>query len=150
MKKTCAITGHRELPDEFNKTALYEELENLIKEGYDTFLCGMAEGFDLLCLECLLSLRQKYRIYTQACIPFPEQDKKMPQPWKKIYCELLQNCDTKTIVSENYYTGVFLVRDRYMVDRCDALFAYCKKEKGGAYYTVSYAKSKEIPVIFFE
>ena len=42
MKKTCAITGHRELPVDFDKNALYDELENLVREGCDEFLCGMA------------------------------------------------------------------------------------------------------------
>ena len=150
MKKTCAITGHRDLPDNFNKSALYEELENLIKAGFDTFLCGMAEGFDLLCLECLVSLKQKYRIYTEACIPFPDQSKTMSAYWKKLYSELLESCDKKTVLSQSYFTGVYLMRDRYMVDNCDALFSYCKKEKGGAFYTVSYAKEKNIPVFCFE
>lgn len=149
MNKTLAVTGHRILPDDFNVTALYEALEALVKEGYDAFLCGMAEGFDMLCLECLISLRQRYRIVTEACIPFPEQNKRMSAPWKMKYDALLQNCDRKTVLSQNYFSGVFLLRDRYMVDHCDALFAFCEKEKGGAYYTVGYARSKNIPVIMF-
>ena len=151
MKKTCALTGHRELPADFNKNALYEALENLILEGCDTFLCGMAEGFDLLALECLSSLRQKYRIFTEACIPYQGREQRFSSArYRALYFKLLPACDKQTILSDKYFNGVFLTRDRYMVDHCDVVFAYCNKECGGTYYTVSYAKSKNIPVRYFE
>lgn len=151
MKKTCAITGHRDLPDNFNKNALYESLEQLINDGCDTFLCGMAEGFDLLCLECLISLRQKYRIFTEACIPYAGRELRFNDPNDKaLFNDLLPACDKKTVVCDKYFNGVFLLRDRYMVDHCDMVFAYCKKESGGTFYTVTYAKSKNVPIVFFE
>ena len=151
MKKTCALTGHRELPADFDKYALYDALEKQIVNGCDTFLCGMAEGFDLLALECLISLRQKYRIFTEACIPFAGRERLFTSAKEKaLYFDLLNACDRQTVVSDKYFKGVFLVRDRYMVDNCDEVFAYCKKESGGTFYTVSYAKSKNIPVIYFD
>lgn len=149
MKKTCALTGHRELPPSFDKNAVYDRLEELILEGCDLFLCGMAEGFDLLALECLISLRQKYRITIEACIPFPEHNQFLNQEKKALYHALLQQCDRQTIVSRLYFNGCFLLRDRYMVDHCDLLFAYCTKQTGGAAYTVKYAVSKNIPVVRF-
>ena len=148
-KKTCAITGHRVLPDDLNKNALYDALENLILEGYDLFLCGMAEGFDLLCLEMLFALKTKYRIFVEACVPYIGQEKNFSQKNKSLYRELIEGCEYKTVLSENYFNGCFLARDRYMVDKCDLLFAYCTKETGGAAYTVAYAKSKSVPIVFF-
>lgn len=149
MKKTCAITGHRELPVDFDKNALYDELENLVREGCDEFLCGMAEGFDLTALDCLLSLREKYPLSLHACIPFAQQDKYFSQESKKLYAKLLAACNVKTILSENYYDGCFLARNRFMVDRCDVLFAYCTQKTGGTRYTVNYARKAGIPVLFF-
>lgn len=149
MKKTCAITGHRELPVDFDKNALYDELENLVREGCDEFLCGMAEGFDLTALDCLLSLREKYPLSLHACIPFAQQDKYFSHENKKLYAKLLAACDVKTVLSESYYDGCFLARNRFMVDRCDVLFAYCTQKTGGTRYTVNYARKAGIPVLFF-
>lgn len=148
--KTCTITGHRDLPHNFDKNALYERFEALIKEGCDCFLCGMAEGFDLVSLDCLVSLRQKYPLTLVACIPFSGQERRFSAEYKRLYCDLLAFCDKKTVLSANYFDGCFLARDRYMVDNCDLVFAYCKKENGGTYYTVSYAKNKGVPVVFFD
>ena len=150
MRKTCAITGHRDLPLNFDKNALYEELEKLIRDDCDRFLCGMAEGFDLTALDCLLALRQKYAITLEACVPFPQQDQYFSRKNKKLYAELLGACDVKLVLSQNYYSGCFLARNRFMVDHCDLLFAYCKKETGGTRYTVGYAKNAGIPVVFFD
>lgn len=149
MKKTCAITGHRELPRDFDKNALYDELDNLVREGCDEFLCGMAEGFDLTALDCLLSLREKYPLILHACIPFAQQDKYFSHDNKKLYAKLLAACNVKTVLSESYFDGCFLARNRFMVDRCDVLFAYCTQKTGGTRYTVNYARKAGIPVLFF-
>ena len=149
MKKTCAITGHRELPRDFDKNALYDELDNLVREGCDEFLCGMAEGFDLTALDCLLSLREKYPLILHACIPFAQQDKYFSHDNKKLYAKLLAACNVKTVLSESYFEGCFLARNRFMVDRCDVLFAYCTQKTGGTRYTVNYARKAGIPVLFF-
>lgn len=147
MRRTCALTGHRELPPDFNVNTLYDKLEELIQGGCDTFLCGMAEGFDLLALDCLARLKQKHRIFVEACIPFDGQEKRYPfsERWK--YKTLMEWCDRKTVLFERYQNGCYLARDRYMVDCSDFVLAYCTKDTGGTAYTVKYAKKKNIPVI---
>ncbi len=148
--KNCALTGHRELPASFDDNALYDALEALVKEGYDRFYCGMAEGFDLRALCCLVALKQKYRIFVVACIPFEGQERSFSGENRQVYRSLLPWCDETSVLFPAYRNGCYLVRDRYMVDRADLLFAYCVKEKGGAAYTVHYAGEKGVPVRFFE
>lgn len=149
MRKTCALTGHRDLPESFDKNMLYDKLEELVESGCDSFLCGMARGFDLEALECLVRLKQKYRLYLEACIPFEGQEKGFPQKEKERYRALIQWCDRKTVLFEQYRNGCFLARDRYMVDCCDVLFAYCVRGEGGTAYTVKYARSKGTEVVFY-
>lgn len=148
MRKTCALTGHRALPPDFDKNRLCDTLEELIKGGCDTFLCGMAEGFDLLALDCLADLRQKYKFFIEACIPFEGQELSFRDLEKARYRNLIQWCDRKTVLFESYQNGCYLVRDRYMVDCADFVLAYCTKSTGGTAYTVKYAKEKNIPVQF--
>ena len=44
--KTCAVTGHRVLNQNFDSEGLTLTLKKVIKAGFDTFLVGMAIGFD--------------------------------------------------------------------------------------------------------
>ena len=143
---SCALTGHRELPADFDKNALYDVLETLIEEGYRTFYCGMAQGFDLTALACLVDLKRKYRLFLEACIPFEGQQRHYPPQDKGDYDYLLQWCDRKTVLFDRYCDGCFLARDRYMVDRADVVLAYCTKDTGGTAYTVRYARRKGVPV----
>lgn len=142
------MTGHRKLPREFDKNAVYDRLEELIKSGCDTFFCGMAEGFDLLALECLTDLKQKYRIYIEACIPYAGQESKFCAEERKKYRELLSWCDKRTVIFPAYRNGCFLIRNKYMVDCCDVLLAYCTKSSGGSAFTVNYAREKEKEIVF--
>lgn len=147
MRRTCALTGHRELPPDFDKNRLYDKLEELIKDGCDTFLCGMAQGFDLAALDCLADLKRKYKFYVEACVPFEGQETGYPFSEKWKYRTLVDWCDRKTVLFERYQNGCYLVRDRYMVDCADVLLAYCTKKTGGTAYTMKYALEKKIPVI---
>lgn len=68
---TCCFTGHRpqSLPWKFNeqderclkmKEQLRNEIIKAIKNGYKTFISGMALGFDMICAEMVLELKKTY------------------------------------------------------------------------------------------
>lgn len=60
MGKTIAFSGYRteKLPENVDpiRIQLKKEVNKCIEDGYDTFLCGMAEGFDLMSAEIVLDL----------------------------------------------------------------------------------------------
>ena len=135
--KTCVFTGHRELGPDFSKKKLKDEIKGLLLQGVDTFLCGMAIGFDLLAAETVLSLKRKNpQIRLVACIPCIGQEKYFSKADQKRYVAALQKADEKVILSDGYYKGCMQVRDKYMAERGDVMLAYCKKQEGGTAYTV--------------
>ena len=141
--KTCAFTGHRELEQCFDPSVVKKEIENLIERGVDTFFNGMALGFDMLTAEIVLLLKKKYKhIRLIVCIPYLGQEKYYGAEDKKRYVKILSKADEKVCLSDGYYKGCMLARDRYMADRADVLFAYCRKNTGGTAYTLSYFKNK--------
>ncbi len=148
--KVCAITGHRDLPEAFDCNLLYDTLEELIGGGCSGFCCGMARGFDLKALDCLIELKQRYHVCVEACIPYDGQERSFPAAERKKYRDLLAWCDRKTVLYPAYFRGCFLARDRYMVDHSDLLLAYCVRESGGAAYTVKYARETGKEIIFLE
>lgn len=137
--RTCALTGHRVLPPFFDRNLLYDKLEELLLGGTGRFLCGMAQGFDLTALACLVDLKQRYRFAIEACIPYEGQAQRFCTEVRRAYFSLLEWCDKKTVLFDHYREGCFLARDRYMVDRADVILAYCLKKTGGTAYTVDYA-----------
>lgn len=142
----CALSGHRDLPENFDRELLLYDLDELLTEGYDYFLCGMARGFDLTALSCLIELKARYRVRVKACIPFRDQCLRFPRADRVLYEKLLAQCDDMTVLADHYSAGCMPARNRYMVDRCDLVFAYCTKKQGGTAYTVQYAKSKGVEV----
>lgn len=147
----CVFTGHRLLGAEFSEKALQEETEKLILRGVTDFYNGMAMGFDLIAAETVLKLKKKYpKIRLIACIPCYNQDRSFTDKDKKRYVKILKKADEKVQLAEEYYNGCMLVRDKYMAECADVMIAYCKKETGGAAYTVRYFKRvhKDGEIIF--
>ena len=146
----CAVTGHRVLGKEFRRAVLEEKLDFLLARGADTFLCGMALGFDLPCGELLGERKKSVPVRLVACIPCADQSGAFPPAAKRRYDALLGSCDERVVLHERYETGCMFERNRYMVDRCDLLFAYLREgsKKGGTYYTVRYAERQKKPVFY--
>lgn len=135
--KICVFTGHRELSSDFSKRKLKEEIKKLISLGVDTFLCGMAIGFDLLAAETVLSLKKKNpQIKLVACIPCIGQEKYFSKADQKRYVTAVKKSDERIILADSYYRGCMQVRDKYMAERGNVMLAYCTKKEGGAAYTV--------------
>ena len=151
--KNCAFTGHRELDKSFSLEKLEKKVLNLAEKGVINFFCGMAKGFDLCAAEAVLKIKEIYKnVKLVACIPFYGQEKNYTQEDKKRYVEILKKCDLKITLSQNFYKGCSLARDRYMADNADMIVAYLKKQTGGTAYTVNYFRKKypEKEVFFIE
>lgn len=146
----CAVTGHRVLSSDFSKEELRAALRALAAAGVRTFLCGMALGFDLLCAEEVLLLREELPVRLVACIPCADQAARYPKSARERYERILDRCDERAVLHERYCDGCMFERNRYMVDRADLLLAYFTGRRGGTKYTVGYAEKRGIPVYLIE
>ncbi len=149
-EKTCAVTGHRVVKKNFDKEVLRQTLIKIINDGYDTFLIGMAIGFDTLCFNVLLSLKEEYKLKIIACVPCLNQDKFFNKKQKTEYENIIRNSDDVRILSEEYSTNCMQNRNKFMVDNSNVLIAYLYKSVGGTYYTVKYAMEEGKEVIYLK
>lgn len=156
MERSCCFTGYR--PEKFPfllkfGTADFNALENKIydavfaavRDGTDTFYCGMAMGFDLLCGKAVVDLKRmsaEKEIRLIAAIPFTNQSERFKPTWKKLYEIVLAEADETVIISEAYHRGCFTERNRYMVDKSDNVITYYDGQSGGTANTLRYAASK--------
>lgn len=150
----CAFTGTRSLkPDEVNEESFLTLIKALIERGKTTFLCGMARGFDLLAGECVINVKKSgYEVKLIACVPCPEQDRYFTTEEKLKYKYVLEQSDERVLISNHYYNGCMLRRNRFMVDNSTILVAHINEDdsiemQGGTGYTVAYAKSCGIEII---
>ena len=147
--KSCAFSGHRELPENFDGQELEKMIETLVGAGVTTFFFGGAVGFDLLAANCILRFKEKFpEIVLVACIPCDGQEKYYSAEEKEQYVRALAQSGEVVILSGHYYRGCMLRRNDYMAERADALIAFCRKNTGGTAYTVRAFRKRGKPVFF--
>jgi uncharacterized phage-like protein YoqJ len=160
---TLCFTGHRsqKLPWKFNendercitmKNKLRVEIENSIKNGYKTFLCGMALGFDMICAETVLDLKKKYKdIKLIGAIPCKNQDNKWPDNEKKRYRNLLSKLDGIRCIYDEYIgPECMLERNRYMVNNSSKMITLFNGLPGGTKSTIDFAKEQGLDVVIIK
>ncbi len=156
--KSCCFTGYRpeKTPfpyDEKNadylrfENKLIEVLANSLADGYDTFYCGGAMGFDLLAAELLLIFRKNNTFRLVMVLPFRAQAANFSPEWKERYKNVLSQADEIIYTSENYHNRCYAERNEYMVDRSERVIAFCDGKSGGTLNTLRYAKKKGLTII---
>ncbi len=138
-EKTICVTGHRSVESDLDLEYLEYVFLRAIKSGIDTFLIGMAVGYDTLCFQILERIRKQRKIRIIACVPCLEQDKFFKPEQKKEYKRLLSVADGRVIISDKYTHSCMMERNRFMVDNSSFVIAYLNKKQGGSYSTVQYA-----------
>lgn len=152
----CGFTGHRpeKLPWGENelderclamKQRLEQSIRGQVRQGVDTFLCGMARGCDFYFAEAVLKLKEEgLPLRLEAILPCPEQASRWSQQDRLRYEEILVECDAVYILEDRYTDGCMLRRNRAMADRCDFLISVWDGSPGGTAATVRYAGEKGV------
>jgi uncharacterized phage-like protein YoqJ len=121
--------------------------QRLLAVKPDHVIVGGAIGWDTWVAEVALECKLPIHLY----IPFEGQGKKWFAASKRKYDEIRKQAAKEIILSPEYNSEVFHVRDRAMVDNCDIVFSLLNPvvKSGGTHYTVGYAKENKKPVINF-
>ena len=133
------ITGHRPARLNGQSHLIYKWCEAQII-NYKPTLClsGMAGGTDQLFARAALSNN-----YPLWCL----------FPYRKDVEYLNAFIDQATRITytqEKYSKDCYFLRDKYLVDNSDVLLAvWDKKEIGGTWFTIKYARSINKPIVFY-
>ena len=158
-EKTCCFSGYR--PHKFSfelrkNEPKYIQLENniidaiisSIEQGYDTFLCGGAMGFDLLCGEIVLLMKERFPHIKLICvIPYKAQSKDFSSDWKERYNHVTKHCDSICNISEGYTRGCFHLRNFEMIHSSSRLITYFTGRTGGTANTIAIAQREKLDII---
>lgn len=131
------------------KKYLRRSIQNAVDKGYTHFISGMAAGFDIWAGEAVADIRDACGgdITLECALPFRGQGERLKGKEKERYFNLFERADNITLVNENYFSGCFHARNRYMIDCSRLLITYFDGQKGGTAYTVNYAEKKGLSII---
>lgn len=149
-EKTCCFTGHRKIPaDKYQIIAKETEkaIKKLIKEGYVFFCAGGALGFDTIAEKAVIKLRRKYDISLVLVLPCTNQADKWKEEDKEIYESIKEKANIIVYTSQSYTPYCMHKRNRFLVDDSTACICYLTQKSGGTFYTVNYAKKKNLTIL---
>lgn len=156
--KTVAFTGYRtekiirSAPSLNIEKLIFEKtlevIKTLYEQGYNTFLCGMAQGFDMLAAEATLRAKEDCPdIKLIAVIPFMGQELGYGNTDKERYNRIFENSSSVEMVSNCYSEYVYFKRNDYLLKNSSLLVCYYSGLRGGTMYTVNRAIRARMPII---
>lgn len=142
--KACCVTGHRFIAPEkrdYVTSELKKEILRAVEDGYTHFISGFSEGVDLLFASIVADLSTKNANLTlEAAIPYRGR----LNTTNELFQQLLYKCCMIGIHGENFDRTCFFNRNRFMISVSQRVIAvYDGREKGGTFFMMRYAYSKE-------
>ena len=151
----CCFTEHR--PEKLIrsekeiKAALREEINLAIQDGLTVFITGMARGVDLWAAEIVLDLRKRNQAIKLICaIPHEGFEARWSAEWKHLYRYIQDNADLVRVIGKGYYSGVYQIRNEWMVNHSARLIAVFNGQPSGTKNTIDYAECRGVPVRIIE
>lgn len=141
-----AFTGHRAYVER-DGCRLSSVIRQLISEGTHTFLCGMAEGFDIIAAEAVIALKREFEGVKLVCVvPYKGHKRSMPSSdWTCRYEAVLAAADGVVTLAEKYKPEAYMVRNDYLCDNADVIVCYysCKRRSGTGYTVTRALKNRK-------
>lgn len=140
---TVCFTGHRDMPEVTSSEyrTILRDTQNAIVAAIDRgatdFYAGGAQGYDLVCAELVLLLKERYpQIRLHLILPYTGFAR------GERYEAVLNKADEVMAVNTTYRRGCMMVRNRRLVEEGQLCIAYLRQETGGTYQTVTMAKKQ--------
>lgn len=159
-EQTVAFTGNRiittsdNLPDANLENVIRTELslclEDCYREGKKNFISGMAIGWDMLCAEEVLKLREQYSdICLIVAIPFQGQELLYSEKDKHRYKVIYDAADHREYITEGSCDKeVYHKRNDWMIANSSEIIAYDSgKPRSGTASTVRKARLAGVEVL---
>ena len=160
---TCCFTGHRrkDLPALGNAkdpgvkrllSVMSLHVQDAYNEGCDTFICGMAEGADLLFAQMTWDLMQRADprrpIRLICALPYKEQRRELREFTDRYMYDLItENCPC-VIISNRFDKDRYRKRNSFMVDNSSRLIAVFKEngQRSGTAMTINMASKAGLDI----
>ncbi len=127
---------------------LREIIHRLYQQGYRVFLSGGALGFDTLAAQAVIECRENLPdLQLRMVLPCRSQSSRWAPPDQAVYVSILSRADSVIWLSDQYYKGCMLMRNRYLVAHSSLCVCFLEDRRGGTLYTVGCAVHEGLEVI---
>lgn len=145
----CCFTGHRPQKLRRSEKEIIADLESAIQQvitdGYTTFITGMAYGVDIWAGQIVVRLRKHNpALHLIAAVPFRGFEDRWSTDWKRAYQELLEQANLVKYICPGYNAGAYQRRNEWMVDHSSRVIAVFNGEPSGTKNTIEYAHKNEV------
>ncbi len=149
--KTCAFTGHRDIPASHIEQ-LTLQLDAAITAFYGlgcrAFYSGGARGFDTLAAERVLAFGKKHEgVALHLILPCRDQMRGWRQTDIARAKAVLSAATDVRYLQDRYTPDVMAARNRALIAEAEGCIAYVSRPKSGSGQTLRLAEKKGIPVI---
>lgn len=151
-ERCCCFTGHR--PEKMNMTEsdakrrIRSVLARTVAAGFNTYITGMAEGFDVWAAECVIEMkRENPDVFLVCAVPHTGFESRRSMREKERYRKIIMAADEVESVCGHYFVGCYQIRNEWMVDRSSLVIAAYSGLPSGTKNTVNYAERNGVRVI---
>lgn len=150
QQKTCSLCGHRILYSAMKiEKRLFQEIENLIKDGCSIFKIGTHGAFDQLALSVCRQLKTQYP-HIKIQVVFTSLSAFVKDEYGFCLADLYKDVETITYPIEDvYFKKQITMCNRMMINDSDIIVCYVDKSKSvsGAKAAMNYAERNNKKVI---
>lgn len=142
----CTFAGHRNVFGSVSDCVIEQLKKILSKERSLECLVGGMGEFDVICAKAVQRLKREYPTHDiSLTLVLPYMSQKLNDDKK--YFETMY--DSIIIPEELYgvhYKQAITARNKWMIDRSDYLIAMIRRDFGGAYTSLKYAREKRLTI----
>ncbi len=153
----CGFTGYRfeKLPFSRKDAPAIELLKAKLKKavlcafekGCEDFICGFAEGSDLIFAQAVTELKAEHEgLRLEAALPFESPHVSWCDSDKMSFESLIARCDSVKTLSKTHTRGCYFARNDYIIENSERMIAVYDGKPGGTAYTVERAKRRGLPI----
>ncbi len=149
----CCFTGHRpeklKIAEDKVIKSLKKEIRTAIADGFQTYISGVARGFDLWAAEIVLAFRDEGVSVRLICAsPYKGFESRWSREWQERYRRVVERADLVRFICPGYSRDCFQRRNEWMVDHSARVIAAYNGGPGGTRNTVEYAIRHSVPVVY--
>lgn len=111
----------------------------------------MARGVDLWAADIVLEQRKRNDAIKLICaIPHEGFENRWSPEWRQLYRYVRDHADLVRIIGTRYYSGVYQIRNEWMVNHSTRVIAVFNGQPSGTKNTIDYAHRQGVPVVLIE
>lgn len=154
-KHRCCFTGHRpeklDIPEKRLVMLLEDEIRKAIRNGFTTYITGMAKGTDLIAGEIILRLREHNPQLKLICaLPHPGFGLHWGGGWTERFQHVLESADLTRCICPKFSYASYQVRNEWLVRHSSLVIGVFNGRPGGTKNTLDYAKKNGVPCVIID